>query len=74
MNLTQERIPTWALCYLVNADPTGLSEEDIQTIKDWMERNKIYNVFPENEDEYFTHYPAFGLPCDVVDCKCAYNE
>lgn len=74
MNLTQERIPTWALCYLVNGDPIGLSEEDIQIIKDWMERTKIYDVFPENEDEYFAYYPAFGLSCDVADCQCAYNE
>lgn len=74
MNLTEERIPTWALCYLVNADPTGLSEEDIQIIKDWMEETKIYGVFPEDYEEYYTNYPAFGLPTAVVDCQCAYYE
>ena len=26
---TIEKIPTWALCYIINGDPTGLSDEDI---------------------------------------------
>lgn len=27
---TIEKIPTWALCYIINGDPTGLSDEDIK--------------------------------------------
>ena len=29
---TIEKIPTWALCYIINGDPTGLSDEDIKMV------------------------------------------
>ena len=73
MEFTKERVPTWAICYLVNGDPTGLSDEDIKQVKQWLDKTGIYEVFPEEGDEYFTHYPAFGLPCAVLDCQCAYH-
>ena len=69
-----EKIPSWALCYLVNADPSGLTDEDIKLVDDYCERKNIGIVCPINdsiEEEmqpYFTAYPAFGLACDVVDC------
>lgn len=39
-----------------------------------MEIQGIYPVRDENEDyeAYFSHCPAFGLPCDVVDCYVMY--
>ena len=70
-----ERIPTWALCYLVNDDPSGLSEEDIRMVDEFVNKNNVSIVDPvrTNEDgdfhEYFSHYPAFGLGTDVVDCN-----
>lgn len=30
-----ERIPTWALCYIINDDATGLSEEDIAQVQEF---------------------------------------
>ena len=29
-------IPTWALCYLINADGEGLSDEDRDTVDRWV--------------------------------------
>ena len=30
MNKTTEKIPTWSLCYLINGDATGLTEDEIK--------------------------------------------
>lgn len=37
---TIEKIPTWALCYIINGDPTGLSDEDIKMIDGFMQNGK----------------------------------
>jgi hypothetical protein len=29
------KIPTWALPMLVNADPSGLTDEDIELVENW---------------------------------------
>lgn len=70
---TTERIPTWALCYIVNSDPTALTDGEIEMINEWMKENRVSDVCPASDQEgeyypYFTHYPAFGLPAEVVDC------
>lgn len=74
MELTKEPIPTWALCYLINGDPTGLTDEEIAMVDKWYEQNKVEVVCtaPDQEGEYCpysTHYPAFGLPTEVIDCN-----
>ena len=67
------RVPVWAMCYLVNDDPGELSEEDINTIDKWYSENTFtgYTMFTFEIDQegYFSDSPAFGLPCDVIDCK-----
>lgn len=74
MEYSTEKIPTWALCYLINSDPSGLDNEEIELIDKWCDENHI-SVVSTAEDEqgesepYFTHYPAFGLPTDVIDCN-----
>ena len=70
-----EKIPSWALCYLINGDTDNLTDEDMDTITEFLERNSVVNVCCPNEDEeaYFTHYPAFGLPCEVYDCEVWYR-
>ena len=35
---TIEKIPTWALCYIINGDPTGLSDEDIKMVDGFMQK------------------------------------
>lgn len=69
-----ERIPTWALCYLINSDPGGLNEEDIETVDKWCDENSISVVCTTSDKEgecepYFSRCPAFGLPTDVIDCN-----
>lgn len=66
--VTNEKIPTWALSYLVNGDPTNLTEEDRMMIDEWIYDNDVTGVYPESDCEYFTSYPAFGLPTTVCDC------
>ncbi len=69
-----ERIPTYALPYLVNGDATGLTDEDIEIIDKAVSRNGIEIVVPIAEDveadpqPYFSSSPMFGLPAEVEDC------
>ena len=60
---TIEKIPTWALCYIINGDPTGLSDEDIKMIDGFMQKWQVEIVSPLSQDgnASFSHYPAFGL-------------
>lgn len=73
MNDTIERIPTWALCYLINSDPSGLTDEKIEMVDKWYAENNVMDICTATEQEgecypYFSHCPAFGLPAEVVDC------
>ena len=74
MEYSIEPIPTWALCYLINSDPSELTDENIETVDKWCKENGISVLSTasdqegENSEPYFSHYPAFGLPTDVVDC------
>ena len=74
MKFTAEEIPTWALCYLINGDASGLTDEDVAIVDKWCEVNNVTTVCAPDIQEgecspYFTHCPAFGLPSDVVDCQ-----
>ncbi len=73
MEFMTEPIPTWALCYLINGDSTGLTDEDLAMIDKWYADNKVQNITTASEEEgithpYFSHFPAFGLASEVVDC------
>lgn len=73
MEFMTEPIPTWALCYLINGDSTRLTESDIALIDTWYADNRVQTItiVTENEDNcypYFSHFPAFGLATEVVDC------
>ena len=71
IEITVEPIPTWALCGLVNDDWTGVEDDDRLLVEEWLARSGIVRVIgPIRYDEYFTHYPAFGLACMVMDCVC----
>lgn len=67
-----EKIPTWAICAIINDDRTGLTDEDIRMIEDWFAETGYDHIRCPNEDAepYFTPYPAFGLACDVYDVEC----
>ena len=53
---TIEKIPTWALCYIINGDPT-----------------EIVSPLSQDGNASFSHYPAFGLPAEVEECKVIYH-
>ena len=72
-------IPTWALCYLINGEDSGLTSEDKQEVDAWVERTRegfrIDVCCPkEGEEEYFCRHPAFGLPSNVEDCDVVINK
>ena len=73
---TIEKIPTWALCYIINGDPTGLSDEDIKMVDGFMQKWQVEIVSPLSQEGNvsFSHYPAFGLPAEVEECKVIYHS
>jgi len=67
-----ERIPQWAVCYLVNSDDSGLTPEDKKTVDDYVKRllkkERLCLVFPiDGTENEFCAHPAFGPACDTVD-------
>lgn len=67
------KIPTWALCYLVNSDSSGLDDDDRKTVDSWVDRiregGRIDVCCPrEGAEPYFCSHPEFGLACDVEEC------
>lgn len=79
MNKTTEKIPTWSLCYLINGDATGLTEDEINMIDQWTSDWQVQIVSPFTDEEgnahpYFSHYPLFGLPTEVEDCDILYSN
>ena len=75
-----EEVPTWSLPYLINGDNTMLTDEDIALIDQWCKRIKLVDISPITDAEgdlaesYFSSYPAFGLPADVMDCVVICRE
>lgn len=79
MNKTTEKIPTWSLCYLINGDATGLTEDEINMIDQWTSDWQVQIVSPFTDEEgnahpYFSHYPLFRLPTEVEDCDILYSN
>lgn len=78
MEKSIEAMPCYALPYLVNGDPTGLTDEEINDIDEIRSRRKIYDVIPFSDDEpqgqpYFSSVPFFGKPTEVADCIVMFN-
>lgn len=78
--IIQEKIPSWAICYFVNGDATGMEDNEIEMADKWLTDNKVISVWPKHTvlpdgtcgdlcEPYFSTCPAFGLPCDVYDCE-----
>ena len=63
-------IPVYAIGYLANDDPTGLSDLEIELIDGFMAA-----TFPRGcsvdwdscEQPHFSSTPEFGQPCEVYD-------
>ena len=69
-----ERVPVWALCYIINGDPSGLEDSDISLVDSWLAGSEYEIISPRAEDPYFSTVPAFGLASDVVDCDCLIRQ
>ena len=73
----KKSVPTWALCYLINGDKTGLEDDEIRMVNDWMDRAGVAWVCPPEEEdggESFEIFPEFGEATMVVPCYCAMKE
>ena len=74
MEKSIEKIPTYALPYLVNGDASGLTDDEIRQIDGICRKWGIDLVVPITESEeggtepYFSNTPLFGLPTEVEDC------
>jgi len=72
-----EQIPVYAMCYIHNADASGLNEEDIKATDSFLQwyYDRAFElggsvIIGCNDDEgSFTHIPAFGLACDCVETE-----
>ena len=66
-----EGIPQWSVNYFVNAETSGLDEEDLKLVTEY--ENKLLGhglrlITPiDGTENSFNPYPAFGLACDTVD-------
>ena len=79
MYKTTEKIPTWSLCYLINDDASGLTDEEIRMIDTWLNDWEVQIVSPVTDGEgnaqpYFSHCPLFGLPTEVEDCDILFTN
>lgn len=73
-----EKIPTWSLPYIINADPTGLTDEEIQLVDDFVSQWKVQVVSPIEVDgepqPEFSYYPLFGKATEVEPCIVIYSK
>ena len=69
-------IPEWAIEALVYDDYSGLSDSECALIRGWMREESVCVVCPPNDydEPYFSNEPAFGLPCEVLNCVCLIGE
>ena len=80
----EEKIPSWALPYLLHGDPLE-SDEDENQVNLWFEKfeerrkargeGAFITITPANEPStpYFDSSPAFGLATDVEDYQIVIN-
>lgn len=66
-----EKVPQWAVCYLVNDDDSGLEPDDKKMVDDFVENlacQGLRLICPiEGTENGFEPDPAFGFGCDTVD-------
>ena len=67
--VVSDDFPSWALCYLINGDDSGLTDDEIAMVDSWVDNSgcNVFSIsyFSEN-DKHFSWSPEFGLACDCV--------
>ena len=51
MNRSIEAIPTWSLCYIINGDASGLTDEEIRMVDEAIRKNNIEIISPRYNEE-----------------------
>ncbi len=73
-----ENIPTWSLPYLINDDPSGLADEEIKMVDDFVNQWQVQAVSPIEVDgeaqPEFSYYPLFGQAAEVEPCIVIYSK
>jgi hypothetical protein len=72
--IAEAKIPAYALPFLEYADDSGLEQDDLALIQEWLDQfvdhiNLTYEYERNDHGEIevdFTPYPAFGLATDTV--------
>ena len=70
-----EPIPEWALCYIVNGDATGLTDDEIKMVDEFLELTHYEIITPcDLADPCFRRFPSFGMATTCIDCDCLLRE
>ena len=72
---TNLKVPSWAVCALINEDDEGLTEEEIDQIDEFeKDYPGILSIDGEDQEPSFEHYPEFGLASDCYICTVTVFE
>ena len=63
MNRSIEAIPTWALCYIINGDASGLTDDEIRMVDEAMRKNNIEIVSPRYNEDMRSEERRVGKEC-----------
>ncbi|GAG14197.1 unnamed protein product [marine sediment metagenome] len=64
-------IPEWAICYLVNSDNSGLSEQEIEQLDRFWKYEQLISISVTSENAYFARVnDVDNIGCNVYDCNC----
>lgn len=53
-----EKVPTYALCYLVNGDATGLTEQEVNEIDRLLREQAVEIVSPPSDEEWQPYFSS----------------
>lgn len=70
-NFEVTKVPDWAICYLVNGDPSGLTDDEFKLAKDFDSRYEVTSCGPDTE---LDTCPWTGLLSDLREVICLPRE
>ena len=76
METESRKVPTYALCYLVNGDATGLTEQEVSEIDRLLREQAVETRLPrqmKNGSILQQLLRGSGKPCEVIDCDIVYR-